>query len=357
MEIINQRREDDLKEKKYFPLLDGVRFFAAFWVMNFHYLFGLENSSDVKWYRYGNLGVQLFFIVSGFVIVQSLNGKTIGKFAFGRFVRLFPLFWILCTVTYLLTIVVPHANSLLFADYLRTMTMFGDTINEFNHAPAILIDPSYWTLTVELIFYIGIGMFVYLFSYKNIKYFLATWLIFCVTIFTLGLDHHFSSKLALVRHAPYFIFGSALALLVTTEIKNRYDRIFEWTLLIASGTYATYIIPKSIPAYLTPNTLDLEMQTILHITFFLGVLLLVYISKFIQNKKLLSGFLILGGLTYPLYLLHQTIGLTLINYITNTFSISRIYFILAFEVFIIAVAYLVFIQDEKMRKWLRKKFI
>ncbi len=356
MENINPGATKDLKQKKYFPLLDAVRFFAAFWVMNFHYLFGLENSSDVKWYRYGNLGVQLFFIVSGFVIVQSLNGKTIGKFAFGRFVRLFPLFWILCTVTYLLTIVVPHANSLLFSDYLRTMTMFGDTINEFNHAPAVLIDPSYWTLTVELIFYIGIGIFVYLFSYRQIRYFLSAWLVFCIISFTLGWDHNFSSKLALVRHAPYFIFGSTLALIATRKIKNRYNTLLEWALLLGSGGYAIYIIPRSIPAYLTPNTMDLEIQTILHVVFFFGVLLLVYVSKFMKNKKLLTGLMVVGGLTYPLYLLHQTIGLTLINYLTTAFTLSRIYFILGFEIFIIAVAYLVYIQDEKMRKWLTAKF-
>ena len=54
--------------KTHFSLLDAVRFFAAFWVMNFHYLFG--QTGDLEWYRYGNLGVQLFFIISGFVIVR-----------------------------------------------------------------------------------------------------------------------------------------------------------------------------------------------------------------------------------------------------------------------------------------------
>src|ERR1700690_3582716 len=154
--------------KPRFSLLDVLRFFAAFWVMNFHYLQG--DSSSLHWYRYGNLGVQLFFIISGFVIVESLRGKTLREFATGRFIRLFPLFWILCSLTYILTLVIPHTTHLLFLDYLKSMTMFGNVFNGFV-GTTNLIDPSYWTLTIELIFYGGIGIFVSLFSYDNIRYF------------------------------------------------------------------------------------------------------------------------------------------------------------------------------------------
>ncbi len=341
--------------KIYFPFLDGVRFFAAFWVMNFHYLFVLGLSSDLHWYRYGNLGVQLFFIISGFVIVQSIQGKTTQEFAIGRFVRLFPLFWILCTLTYIITLIVPHANSLYVSEYLVSMTMFGDTINGAAHNTLRLVDPSYWTLTVELIFYIAVGSFAHFFTYKKIRYFLLFWLLLSITAFIFHIEQNFYIKLALVRHASYFIFGGALALLATKQAINLYEKYFDWSLLFLSALYSLYIHSRAIPAYLHPNPLDSYITSAILLVFFLGVGILVYTSRYIKNPRMIQILLVFGGLSYPLYLLHQTIGNIIINYVTDKYHILWNNFAIGFEVFIIIVAYIIYIQDKKIRAWLQKK--
>jgi peptidoglycan/LPS O-acetylase OafA/YrhL len=325
--------------KTYFSLLDALRFFAAFWVMNFHYLFIIGISSDIHWYRYGNLGVQLFFIISGFVIIESIQGKSLREFAKGRFLRLFPLFWVICTFTYIITLVVPHTLSLHFYEYLVSMTMFADTINGFMRNTFSLIDPSYWTLTVELIFYITIGVVVYLFSYKRIRYFFLFWLILSMGAFILHIDQNFYTKLLLVRHASYFIFGGALSLIATKQAENLLEKYLDWFLLISSAVYSVYIHPLAIPAYTAPNTHDQIIISWILVGFFI-------IIKFL---------FILGGLTYPLYLLHQRIGNAVINYMTSRFDIKWDAFAVCFEVFIILVAYLVYLQDKKLRSWLKNK--
>lgn len=340
--------------KNYYSLLDAVRFFAAFWVMNFHYLLVLGLSANLHWYRYGNLGVQLFFIISGFVIVQSLKGKSLKQFAAGRFIRLFPLFWILCTFTYLLTLTVPGANYLHFTEYLRSMTMLGDIFNGIVGLGS-LIDPSYWTLAVELIFYCGIGIFMYIFSYRNIRYFLAVWLVVSALAFAYHIDENFYIKLALVRHASYFIFGSTLALLAMKEARNLIEKYFDWGLLFISAFFSIYIHTRAIPAYITPNPLDNTIVTILLIIFFISIPMLVYLSRYVKNPRVTAGLMILGGLTYPLYLLHQRIGNVLINYGTSIYNISWNIFAICFEVFIIWVAYLLYVQDKRMRMWLKNK--
>ena len=48
---------------------------------------------------YGGLAVPLFFIISGFVIAISMEGKSARQFAFGRFIRLYPTFWICLLLT------------------------------------------------------------------------------------------------------------------------------------------------------------------------------------------------------------------------------------------------------------------
>lgn len=339
--------------KTHFPLLDAVRFFAAFWIMNFHYLFG--QSGDLEWYRYGNLGVQLFFMISGFVIVQSLKGKTLKEFATGRFLRLFPLFWILCTATYLITLIIPNTATVSFIEYLRSMTMFGDVfIGIVGYTR--LIDPSYWTLTVELIFYMSIGLFVYFFSDKKIRYFLGFWLVISALAFIFKVDHNFYVKLLLVRHAAYFAFGGALALIATKQATNIFERNFDRTLLFVSAAFATYIHPRALEPYYTVNPLDTNIITVLHIVFFTVVPILVYLSPHIKNTRTIRILAVLGGITYPLYLLHQKIGNAILNYVMAHYDkISWSNLSIGFEVVIIFVAYVVYLQDKKLREWMRLK--
>ena len=340
--------------KMYFSLLDLVRFFAAFWVMNFHYF--LSWDGEMSWHRYGNLGVQLFFIVSGFVITQSMYGKNLKTFALGRFIRLFPLFWILCTISYIVTLLVPDANPVTFAEYLISMTMLGDKFGSFL-GYSRLVDPAYWTLAVELIFYMGVGIYVYLFSDKYLRYFFASWFVFSFFVFFFSIDQNFIVKLMLVRHAAYFVFGGMLAIIITKQAKNIYESMFDWTILIMSALFATYIHPKALPPYFGPIPVDVYYVTILHIFMFIGVLLLVYLSPYIKNKKTLHIFAVIGGLTYPLYLLHQTIGSTIINFTTSRYPISHNHVALILEVLVIVLAYIAYRQDKTLRGWLKKKIL
>ncbi len=335
--------------KQYFSLLDPLRFFAAFWVMNFHYLLATVPDPHTHWYRYGNLGVQIFFIISGFVIIQSLKGKSLRRFAEGRFVRLFPIFWVLCTVTYALTILLPDARyTLHFTDYLRSMTMLGDVFIGFA-GPAELIDPSYWTLTVELIFYIGVGLFVYLFSYRNIRYFLAAWFVLSIGAFLFHIDENYYVKLLLVRHASYFVFGGALALIATKDAERWRDVFFDWTLLCTSAAYATLIHTRALQAYESTNPLDASIITLIHIAMFTAIPILVHASRYISNDRIVGSFAILGTLTYPLYLLHQRIGNILIDVAVRTEMLSWITFVICFEIIIIGLAYFISRLDKRMR--------
>ncbi len=78
--------------------LDSLRGIAALSVMVLHYLndsrgaYGLDNA---YWqFGQGNFGVQLFFMISGFVILQTLDRRSrVLDFAVARFIRLYPTFW------------------------------------------------------------------------------------------------------------------------------------------------------------------------------------------------------------------------------------------------------------------------
>lgn len=341
---------NNMLEKYHYSGLDLLRFFAAFWVMSFHYFLGL--SGELSWYRFGNLGVPLFFIVSGFVISQSISHSSIQKFVLGRFIRLFPLFWILCTCTYIFTILMPNGVPVSIPEYLISMTMLGEKLgNLFGYTR--LVDPVYWSLVIELIFYFAITLFVYFFTWKKIRYFLWGWLLVSVISFLLHIDQTFIMKTLLVRHASYFIFGATLALIINNRTKKLKQSYFDYLLLFVVAVYSTFISYKALPPYFVVNPLDGDIVAMLHPIFFIVFITLIYFSKNLQTKKIRTTFGIIGGITYPLYLMHQTIGSTLLDYFKDTGKL--IYHGSIIMAVMILVSYFIYLVDKKIRFYLMKR--
>jgi peptidoglycan/LPS O-acetylase OafA/YrhL len=90
--------------------IDFLRFFAALMVVFFHYSFrgyAADGMSTMPYpllapvAKYGYLGVELFFLISGFVILMTASTGSLKKFIVSRFARLYPAFWACCTVTFL----------------------------------------------------------------------------------------------------------------------------------------------------------------------------------------------------------------------------------------------------------------
>src|SRR5689334_8689300 len=144
-----------MNNRTRFPELDLVRFLAACGVMLFHYTYlGPQNHS---WpgsfpflgqiFKYGYLGVDVFFILSGFVILLTAYDKDAITFTAARFVRLYPAYWICVTLTALAILLTgTHHNAVTLWQYLANLTMV--------HGFAGIRDVSgvYWTLAVELQF-------------------------------------------------------------------------------------------------------------------------------------------------------------------------------------------------------------
>jgi peptidoglycan/LPS O-acetylase OafA/YrhL len=279
--------------------------------MSFHYFLGF--SGEIHWYRYGNLGVPLFFIISGFVISQSVANASTKAFALGRFIRLFPLFWIICTATYIFTLVMPNGHPVLFPEYLISMTMLGDHFGSLL-GYAHIVDAAYWSLAVELIFYFGIGLFVYLFKWKNIRWFTALWFAVSALSFYFHRDESFIAKTLLVRHASYFLFGITLMLIASSKYESWKWKAYDYAFLIGMAVYGALISFRALPPYLVPHPYDANIVATLQVAFFVIATLLVYLSRYVTNQKWINTCIAIGGLTYPLYLMHQTIGNTLIGY-------------------------------------------
>src|SRR5690606_17049578 len=152
----------NVHQAQYVPGLDLLRFFAACIVMVFHLAFwswafptgqvaiashGVANFHDwTVLAPFGWAGVQIFFVISGFVIVVSAERSNAYKFFASRFTRLVPAAWVCATITLLAW--------LLIDDTMRPLSLFAMYVRSVAFFPTgAWIDSVYWTLGVEIAFY------------------------------------------------------------------------------------------------------------------------------------------------------------------------------------------------------------
>lgn len=285
--------QDSAIQKQRIYELDGLRGIAAIMVVLFHYFFRYNkiyghSNLNVAWAKYGELGVQLFFIISGYVIFWSLNriNKPV-DFVYYRFSRLYPTYWAAIIITCTLVYVYGLPG--------RTVSPTNVGWNFFmfhNYFGVPNVDGVYWSLKIELTFYLWIFITYKLRILNRIDYVMLLMLL-VTTLFKFNLIdlHDVSKRLLLVQWGPFFFIGIGLF-----KIKENL------------GTWLTYLIVIS-SLWVTYLTFSME-----HSMIFLFFTIIFYLATtgkipFLKNRVLLF----LGSISYALYLIHQNIGYIIIN--------------------------------------------
>jgi len=144
--------------------LDGFRGFACLLVFLYHYDLNFGIRPYVIW---GFTGVHLFFVLSGFLLFQpflkamSSGGKfpTLSKYYFRRFIRIFPPF-IVSLGLYVAIRIAMHNNVPSSSNILAHALL----LSNYN-SPSLWysIDPVYWSLSIEMQFYVVLPLICYLF--------------------------------------------------------------------------------------------------------------------------------------------------------------------------------------------------
>ena len=134
--------------------LDALRGIAALAVVLFHYttrydqLFGHAQAPALS-FPYGYLGVNLFFMISGFVIFMTLERTARPMdFVVSRFSRLYPAYWGAILLTFALTHAIGLPGKTVGWDVLLVNVTMVQGFFGVAH-----VDGVYWTLEVELLFY------------------------------------------------------------------------------------------------------------------------------------------------------------------------------------------------------------
>ncbi len=159
MEPVNS----DLRSKNL-PMVQVLRAFAALCVVTTHAIgqvFQIDlgfNSKSLA--SIGNFGVDVFFVISGFIMVwvtrhQVGSRASARQFLLRRIVRIAPLYWIFSLALILLTLTIPNVINypVIDMDYWIKSLLFIPTVHPVDGSmtPILVVG---WTLQFEMFFYL-----------------------------------------------------------------------------------------------------------------------------------------------------------------------------------------------------------
>lgn len=302
--------------------LDLLRFIAACLVMALHLGFwswwpagGSINRAfpDLPSYPelisatwFGWVGVEIFFVLSGFVIAYSAASATASSFLRNRFLRLMPGIWICATIS---------------AIALTCSALPGSEIATRWFATMILlpfprwVDGVYWSLVVEVVFYGLVFLMLLTGKLSRIHVFMGAIGLASAAYAVIGFITPLPTGLLyvylLVEHGCHFALGVFLWMWLLQG--RRYPLIIA---LLAIGGAAEVIhtaIRKASALGIDESPTAALFVWVVAILAMVGS---VHFNEAVASRfgRYERGLRVLGLSTYPLYLLHSMVGAVVISF-------------------------------------------
>lgn len=281
----------------------------------------------------GGFAVYGFFILSGYLMTLVMNkryGFTTGgikKFLLNRFLRIYPTYWLSVLISLVLLIVYGQPDLQQFIvkirypdswhDVLSNIFIFGLARTGFFALPPTILSPTAWALEIELTFYIAIGL-----GLGKRKYAIP-WLIW--TVVAIVFARIGCAILGKINHQTYgFSYGSllyaSLAFVAGSLLFHYQDKIVDRVNLLKSRWHLTTVALLSILTILFFANVLLSMTVTKALAFPVNTIVMILILMCLlglkpsKESKLLNIDKILGGISYPIYLLHFQIAFVVSKY-------------------------------------------
>jgi len=287
-----------------FDSLQFFRFLAALMVVIVHSSFYTSERLTIgsPLFTEGSNGVNLFFVISGFVmiissekLVSSPSGWKI--FAIKRIIRIVPIYWIITTLKIVILLLSPSA-------VYHTSLDIWFVVKSYFFIPAVNIEgefrPFYgvgWTLNFEMFFYllftIALG-----FKIRPLPFLSAIFIPLAILSFYRKSDWPSISFYADII-VLNFLYGMIAAKLILRGVKL--PKVFA-QLSILLG-----IICLFFPGLVPNPAVDNRGAIIIGVASFLVIYGGASI-EYLLTSKIPKFLLFLGGASYSLYLIHPTVA-------------------------------------------------
>src|SRR6188768_718338 len=177
----------DYSTRNRYVEIDAIRGISALIILVIHYSKYIYNDNFsgnvlLQAIEYGKYTIHFFFVLSGLLIFMTLEKLSDPKqFVVSRFARLYPAYWVCMTLTALVITFSPY-----YSYHPVTAVQFFGNLTMFQHWMRIeAMDGVYWTLAIELCFYILIFLVFIFKKQKKIERIGIAWLIIMSVFFLL----------------------------------------------------------------------------------------------------------------------------------------------------------------------------
>ena len=296
--------------------LDGLRLVAALMVALYHYG-GRDGEVARAWgssprdqfptlhslFAYGCLGVQVFFVISGFVICMSGWGRPLTSFVASRASRLLPAYWaavLLVTGVFALPVVAYRAVSP--SDALVNLTMLQMPLG-VDRVLGVC-----WTLWAEVRFYALFALCVVLpgANRRRVIMFCAGWT--TAAVIAENANMPLLDIVLMPEYAPFFIGGVGLYLVH----RDRRD-VHAWGIVAVSWLIGQHYAVQGLWHAPNPEAFSYRSSfgIIAVVTF--GFVAVAAIALGLLGRVNWRWLTVAGALTYPFYLVHEHLGWVVIE--------------------------------------------
>lgn len=298
------------------PCFDGLRAVAITLVLLSH----LQHSGVPSWVKSmiaswapGNVGVRLFFMISGFLITHILNlelqkdGKiNFKKFFARRVLRIFPAFY-----CYLLALVLLSYVGIIRIDFYEILfaSLYVENFSVVHYQGWWLVSHA-WSLSIEeqfyLIFPFILGKLKAAFENHTVQL-IVLMTCFCSSFRALSI---LSPRLSLMTggvffmYCDYFFYGAVLAIVIWKS-KDRLGKLlrpYRYGLLVLA--FVVLIYSSKVEFYSVVNILVFGNLVVVSI-FYLLLFFLLFPDSVVGKVLELRAIRVVGLLSYSLYLWQQ----------------------------------------------------
>ena len=302
-------------EQNWFPALDGLRAVAAFGVVVDH--FYPHQSILQRWFHFGRFGVDIFFVLSGFLICRNLlrlkadgtgrsNSSLFGEFYLKRSLRIFPIYY-LTIAALCLTAIGPTRECLWW------LLTYTSNIGIARHIEFGNLE-HFWTLCVEEQFYVFVPALMIL---------LPSRLAVCILVTFCGLGVAAKTTLGYVTHdwlvSTTFVFenlegltyGACIAHVWTN--RERFRKFMKIALALFLPGVILLLYLQYMRATMGPSVYSVSLyiggiDTAITLTFGPVVFLCITSNQSLLKKALeFQPLRYLGRISYGTYVYHYAL--------------------------------------------------
>lgn len=326
--ILSEKKATAPRLTPYYPTLDGLRGIAIALVVFFHSMKMKPLSTLDSWvYRAGRggwIGVDLFFVLSGFLITGILlhnrgTSNYFRSFYARRTLRIFPLYYFMLMISFWLLPAIGGAEHSFFPDERSEQWWYWTYLSNvlfsirhyFRHS---ILGPT-WSLAIEEQFYLIWPLVIFLCSPRVLKWLCPVLLLAVVaarTIASFQGVHWVPLYVLSVFRCDGLILGSLISVIVFLHGKSQWLQRAGLLMLIAGGGAGLYLLYIDHLVYRDPI---MQRYGYVWVTVFAGGALITAIAakehSLVYRVLTMRVLSILGAYSYALYLFnHSVISLT-----------------------------------------------